>query len=532
MNAKISLSAIMKIANIIFLIVLENIVLDCGIGFFAVSLLIYLLFYMILFSGLQNSVSKMVSVRNSKGINGNSKRVLRQMLVYVLFFSILFFLFSFFVLKFVSDSLFGVSYPVPVIWFLCIVFLFTGLTDVLCGYQNGNGNGLVANITNLLKIVIPIIMSFFVLNFFADYGENVARLLKNELVQNAYEAMGIAAVYAVSSIVIFLIVCVLSIKNRPHHAKEKTVRSMDTRRTAISGICSMILRMVWGSLFIILAIFASVFIYIHFAHKSGIEMQAIYMNMGIIFSKLVLPVLLVLLLFSEYVIKECYRLQFDYRKEETKIVSIRTHYLIKNCIFMLIPPTFILTFLSEPIVKVFYEGQSNTAPKFLQTGGFLLLLSGLAYTMYYILKSIDKELIVVGVQAAAFVMQLVFLLAVMPAANGNSMLLLYSFYINLGIQVCAYLVLLMKIIRLDVMDIVTKVGKYAVAGVVMMILFIILDKFIVMNVFLLLLSMVFGYLLYYLTLLALKGITKKDEAALKRTLNYYPVHFLRSRLRL
>ena len=44
--------------------------------------------------------------------------------------------------------------------------------------------------------------------------------------------------------------------------------------------------------------------------------------------------------------------------------------------------------------------------------------------------------------------------------------------------------------------------------------------------------MFLGYLLYYLTLLALKAINKKDEMALKRTLNYYPVVFLRSRLRL
>ena len=38
-------------------------------------------------------------------------------------------------------------------------------------------------------------------------------------------------------------------------------------------------------------------------------------------------------------------------------------------------------------------------------------------------------------------------------------------------------------------------------------------------------DMFFGYLLYYLTLLALKAISKKDEMALKRTLNYYPVAF-------
>jgi len=66
----------------------------------------------------------------------------------------------------------------------------------------------------------------------------------------------------------------------------------------------------------------------------------------------------------------------------------------------------------------------------------------------------------------------------------------------------------------------------------MMVLYMILERFVTMNLILVFLSFFLGYLLYYLTLLALHGISKKDEAALKRTLNYYPVHFLRSRLRL
>ena len=532
MNVKISFGSIMKIANIIFLIVLENIVLDCGMGFFAVSLLVYMVFYMIFFDGLQNGISKMVTIRNSKGIHGNSKRIARQMLVYVLLFSVIFFLFGFLLLNFISDSLLGVSYPIPVIQFLCIVFLFTGLSDVLCGYQNGNGNGLVVNAANLLKIILPVIFSFFVLSSFSDYGKNVAGLLKNPLVQNAYAAMGIAAVYAVASILVFIVVCVLSVRNRNDYTKEKTIRSMDTRRSVLNGAFSMVLRMMLGNLFVILSIAASVFVYIHFADKAGIEIQTIYTNIGILFCKLLLPVLLVMILFGEYVTKECYRLQFDYRKEESKIVSIRTHYLIKNCFFMLIPPTIILTFLADPIVKILYEGQTTISPKFLQTGGFLLLLAGLAYTLYNILKSIEQEFLILGVQAAGFLIQLIFLLAVLPKSNGNSMLILYSFYLNFGIQVCAYFVFIMRIIRLDVMDIAVKVGKYAASGIVMMVLFLILDKFILMNAILLVLGMILGYLLYYLTLLALKGITKKDEAALKRTLNYYPVHFLRSRLRL
>ena len=108
----------------------------------------------------------------------------------------------------------------------------------------------------------------------------------------------------------------------------------------------------------------------------------------------------------------------------------------------------------------------------------------------------------------------------------------YSFYVYFAVQLVLNFMFLYRSIRFDLMDILMKLGKYGAAAIVMMVLFIILDKFVMMNVLLMLLSMFFGYLLYYLTLLALKAINKKDEMALKRTLNYYPIAFLRSRLRL
>lgn len=222
----------------------------------------------------------------------------------------------------------------------------------------------------------------------------------------------------------------------------------------------------------------------------------------------------------------------DYRKEDPKTALIRSQYMIKNSFFMLLPPSVILTFLADPFVKVFFTGQYALAAKVLQAGGFLILFAGVVQALNAILKASDMELPALGIQVFGFVVQIIFLIVSLNRTNGNSIWILYSFYVYFGIQVIADFALLFRILRFDIMDILMKIGKYGAASIVMMVLFIILDKFVMMNVFLILLSMFFGYLLYYLTLLALKAISKKDEMALKRTLNYYPVAFLRSRLRL
>lgn len=532
MNSRISFSTIMKLINIIFLIVLENFVLDCGMGIFGVALLIYFVFYTILFSSLQTGIAKMVSIRNSKGINGNSKKIVKPALFYVVAAGIFVAALCFFAMNMIAEKFLGTTYPVPVIQILCVVLVLTGITDVLCGYHNGNGNPLAGNIINLLKCVLPIIFSIFIVRGLNGYGSKVAQLLKNSIAKDAYAAMGIALVYLMVSVIVFLVVLVFTIQSRIRRGSEKSVGGIDSRRAVAGGFISVNGRIMLNNLFPVLSLFIAVLFYIHGASKAGIAIADVYTNIGVMFTKLLLPFLLIFTIFAEYIGRERHRLHIDYRKDEIKISAVRSQYMIKNSFFMLIPPAMILSFLASPIAKVIYTGHESLSAGYLKTGGFILIFAGCAYAMSAILKAFDKEIVSWLIQGGAALAQIIFLFIGFSGNKGDSMMILYSYYLYFMVLIAASIAVMLKIIRLDFLDILMKLGKYGVAGIVMMILFMILDKFIVMNIFLLFLSVFFGYLLYYLTLIALHGISKKDEAALKRTLNYYPVHFLRSRLRL
>lgn len=531
MNSKLSLSTITKVVNILFLIVLQNYILDCGMGIFGVSLIVYYLLYTVLFGSLQTVISKLVNVRNSKGMGEHTKHIVKPALIYVVLSGVLLVLFSFFCLERVTVACLGMVYPVPVIQIFCVVMIITAITDVLCGYHTGNGNVHVVNIANLLKCIFPIGLSIFILRMFASYGNSISLLLKNPIIKDAYMAMGTAVVYLMSTIIVFLVVLFFTIKIRLQAGRQNEAHNI-SRRTSAGGFLSMHIKLMLNSVFPVLCIFASVVLYIRGIEKAGLAVMDAYTNIGILFGKLLLPIILILIIFSEYIAREKHRLHVDYRKDEIKIMTVRAQYMIKNSIFMLLPPMMVLIFLSNPIAKVVFSGQVSLSSKYLQYGGAILLLAGIVYALNNILKAFDKEVFVWVFQGGAYIAQIIFLVVGFSKGTGNSMLILYSFYFYYGILFLGFFAMTCKIIRLDILDILLKLGKYGVAGIIAMILFMILSKFIEMNIFLLVLSIFFGYLLYYLTLIALHGISKKDEAALKRTLNYYPVHFLRSRLRL
>lgn len=532
MNTKISLGALTKIVNIFFLIVLEHFILDGAMGFFAVPFLLYYIVYTVFFNSLQTGIAKMVSIRNNKGINGNSQRIVKPALGYVVIFGILITLITYAVLKSAAISVFKVTYPVPIILILCGVLILNGIVDVLCGYHTGNGNDGVVVIVNVMKMVLPIVFSLFIIRIFKEYGNKISGLLKNEVVTDAYSAMGVACVYACTMLLVFIVLLVLTLYTRKYTKVMKTVRGIDSRRAVAGGFISVNLRIMLNRIFSVLAIGFSILAYLKSAIKTDLSVDAIYTNIGVLFVRILLPVLLVMILFAEYIIKENHRLHIDYRKDEIKTMIVRTQYMIKNTFFMLIPPVMIMVFLAEPIAKVIFKGQSALAANYLKTGGALLLVAGLAYALASAAGAFDKEKLVWVIKGISFVAQMIYLLAGFSTNGGDSMLILYSFYLYFAIQICLLFICVYSTARVDFLDILLKLGKYGVAGIIMMVLFMMLDRFVTMNFLLLFLSIFLGYLLYYLTLIALHGISKKDEAALKRTLNYYPVHFLRSRLRL
>lgn len=525
MNTRISQSNVMKVFNIIFLIVLENYISDCGMGFLGISLLVMSLLYTLFLGGIQTAVSKYVSIRNSKGLNCNAGNILKPVLTYVIVTgSAVVFL----TLLCTAER----AFFAPSMQVLSVIFLTDGITDAICGYQTGNSNAVIHKIACLLKAVLPIPVACILLSRFSGYGDRVSALLRNDSVTNAYMALAVSAAYLITSVLVLFVVLWLCVRMRQPRTEGRNIRSMDSKKMMYGGIFSSSFKNSLHQIFPLLSVVAAITVYHVLAMQSGADMQKVSTNTGLLFSKVFLPLTLIYLIFSEYTTREKYRLHMDYRKQDVKTALIRSQYMIKNSLFLLLPPALIFTFLADPLVKVFYTGQYIYSAKALHAAGFLILFAGVSLALQGIMKASGWDVLSIATQAAAFLVQMIFMVLLMKKNGADMFSVIYSLYVYFSVLIILDFMLLYRQIRFDLGDLLFKAAKYGMASIVVMILFIVLDKFVMMNVLLIILSMILGYLLYYLTLIALRGISRKDEQSLKRTLNYYPVAFLRSRLRL
>jgi len=110
------------------------------------------------------------------------------------------------------------------------------------------------------------------------------------------------------------------------------------------------------------------------------------------------------------------------------------------------------------------------------------------------------------------------------------MSLIISMYIFCFIFILAHIIVIQNYARMDWMDILSKYIKIIISGIAVIVLELILNHFVQMNLFLFALSLVLGYFIYYIVMIVLRGISKKDAQSIKGTITYIPVSFIAEKL--
>lgn len=530
MKNNISLTRIIYFVNILFLIVLENFALDSGMGYLGLSVILVSFLFSAFIGDLNSGVEKMVVNRNNRGLNGSNGKVLRIGLLYHTSISVILTLAVLIFSSAVLKRNLGDSYSMPILILTVLAFTINGWINILTGYVKGNGNDSVYRLAEILKMILPVILAFPIVHFAGKHGKLVAGLLKTPVVENAYFAMGIAVTYVVSYFLILLVIFLISLKNHELFRSEKTLRVIDSGRSLFNNFQTITFQHLMSYLFPFLAVGAASLMYFLTSHKNGAATAELYSHTGILFSKIYLPVCLVLTVFSSYVENEQKKMRIDLHNEERKTVVIRCQHLLKNTFFLLLPPALVYTFLGDPFSKVFFTGNYKLSSLLIRKSGMLILMAGLVYVLHNILRCFIKEYLITAVEALSFLIQIISLGILLRKNGGGITAVIISFYINLGIQLIVCALILYRMVRLNLTGLLVSLGKFIAGAAALSLVFIILDRFIMMNVFLLILSIVLGYLVYYLTVIVLKGVTRRDIQSMKRTLNYYPLQFLSSRL--
>ncbi len=526
MNVKTISTYIYRIVNIVFLMLVGYLGHDEGIGAFALAFLVGEVFYILLLGGMEQVVSKMVHARYKRGFNSNARKVLRTGILVVLAVSIVISVFLTLLGNKISVFFIGNVGLSSVLVVICILILLQGLLMCLKGYFSGISNHGVVIATDFIYSIVLIISSTVIIAKMYTRGKLVSALLKNEIFSGINSSIGAYICLGITLLlcVIFLIGNLLFGRGTYGEASG-TVRGMDSGRNFISNYIKVSLPVLEKNIFPLAALVIFVSFYCHGMAKNDASGQSILHDIGVMFDKYFISIMWPFITYLSYVKKECRKIKADYKKDEHGNVVIRSNMMIKNCFYVMLPVSVMLIVLAKPFVMVFFGGSMSMGVTMLRQGGIVVLFFAVSYVCKSILREIGLSLYSLLASIIGTVFGLLYLL---PALNKNLSIniVVWTIVIYSFVQFVCSLLIIHRMVGLKLFDIGIKLGKIAVSSAIMAILIAILDKFIVMNVLFLLLTMIIGFAVFFVATSILQTFSNREIASLKGTLTYFPASFI------
>ena len=517
-----------KLSYLIYFMILGYFAKDCGLGFYFVTFLIYGSLYFIFMDTLMSTVAKMVSVRNYKGLYENSREILYNGLIYALLIG--FVTFAVFLIsgEYILKHLIGSSIPTIIFKCFAVYFLLRAFSNCIIGYIRGKGYTSIYHIYLLFNGIFLLLLSPFIIRISYLYGEKVANLLKNKLYAYVFSAAG-AIVVQIAALCISLLIAIILYKKTIGQKTSENIkngmRGVENKKSFFVNLFSISLHLLSNHIFSLLSILGICTIYLVSAVRIGVNTCEISSNMGVAIGKYLLICSFPICIYQEYLNSEKIKLHNDFMKEESKNIRIRSQYIIKNCLFLLLPATAVIITLANPIVKIFFDGKMEMAVKMLYYGGVLILLVGATLSLKCILSGIQKNFTIMINSLIASILALLFSLLLnryhIDVFNIVYSLLIY-YFLNTFLLILAYI----KVVPINMQDMIGRIIKIVISTVMLIICELILDKLLVMNVFLLFLCILIGYVIYISINILMRGLNKKDIQSLKDSFIYIPLSFI------
>lgn len=181
---------ISRLIGLLYRVPLTNIIGDEGNGLYAAAFQIYSIMLLLSSYSLPLAVSKLVSQRISKGQYKNARKIFRGALLFALISGCIVCLVVFFGADFFSGTLMTEPKSAIALRVLAPTLLVVALMGVVRGYFQGMGTMMPTAISQILEQIINAIVSIAAATFLFAYGTKVAALLHDNSYASAYGAAG------------------------------------------------------------------------------------------------------------------------------------------------------------------------------------------------------------------------------------------------------------------------------------------------------------------------------------------------------
>lgn len=510
-----------RLLNLIFWMILGYLAGDAGAGFFYVGFLIFIFAFTVLNGGLKETMAKMTATRVEKGFYIEAGIVFRTGLLWAIIsgglVSALFIFFG----RNIMNMLYGYTLPYSLLGLFGLYYILLSINSCLMGYYQGIGYSGFCIIGEILESLVLIGLSPIIVSRMYAYGTKVAALLKEPLYANLNGAIGGIITQCIGIILSSIVVIAGLVLIHQNNRENYDVGGLKTREAFVKNYIRVNNGVLEDRIVPLIMLLAMAIIFIKEGATLAVDAKELFTGIGVFAGKYLVVMLVPLVYFIEYVERERRRIRSDHSKEERKNIRIRAGYLLKNTMYIMLPVCATAITLAKPIVMIFFGGRMSLGVVMVRQGGIVILLAALCYSLRAILKGVKLQLYGTIAALIGFVAMIAFLMSSI-SSGVNINLLVYSVIVYYLIQVMALCVLVYKMEELLIFDIGIKWAKVAVGTSILIIAEAVLDKFIVMNVAFLLLTLAISYALYFAAMGVLKGLSKKDINSLKGTLSYYP----------
>ncbi|MBR3635296.1 MAG: hypothetical protein IKN47_03790 [Lachnospiraceae bacterium] len=496
-----------------------------GAGIFAAAIFFYYILYVIFIEGVGNTMAKMVAVRVRRGFKENARKVFGYVMLYTFFMGAL----ILFVFISASDSISQALFKDPtagaVICFVGMLFFVHGFSHNIKYYYIGCGGHSLQTIADIVRDIILPVGLYFTLDKFSDIGTKVAALKNDDIQVGVYTSIG-AVLVICAALLARLLILLAGIRGLIRHDYSfNEVRTKDGFRTFMRSFLPEYIRYIRKAVFPIIAIFTAVMVFSRVNFQLGATKADVYTKLGLIAGPATAFLMFAVRAFGSYATYIYAKIKASVKKEDKKNMVARYNGYAKNTLIIAIPAFVALLVFSKPICTAVFNCNAEEAFTLALISAFAFLFAAVDAFFSAGLRATGYELVDFLGNAVGFVVLLIYILVagkkgvpVIAYAVAFLMYYIVSMLIH-GFYAISY-------IGLKSYDIASKAVKILIGVAPMFILDLILVKLVTMNIVIILVSLLIGYVIYWTVFILARGLNQKELTALQGTFVYFPLRFI------
>ena len=514
-----SASIIVRMIGLLYRIPLGRIIGDVGNSYYSCAFEIYSLILLVSSYSLPLAVSKIVSARLGTGDRSNIRRILKCALGFGLFVGIIGALAAYFGADFLTGTVLNTPEGAICLRVLAPCILIMGVLGVMRGYFQGHGTMIPTAISQIIEQIVNAVVAVAAAWYLFGYGQKIDAVLGTDTAAPAYGASGSTlgtTLGALSALLFvgFLLIIFLSSE------KKKTFKNSEPESygSILAVLLLTILPVILSTAIYNLNSILDQGVFKAVMEKLGHAKEEIDVTWGIYSGKYKLlcnvPIALASAMASSTIPN--ISKQIGNRKAVRRSVGD----VIRFTMVISIPCAVGLGVFGKEIIEVLWPGTPAMGAEMMLFGSTAVIFYSLSTLTNGILQGIDKMRLPVIHAAIALALHLILLYVLMVVFRMEGMAIVWS-YIFFGALMCIlnnmairkHLRYRQEIKRTFLIPIASSVLMGAVSRLLYNVLFTALGETTVAMLVSLVVAVVVAVLVYFVALLAMRGLRERELRA-------------------